>query len=192
MDNFDEAIAHLEALKRYAEEKNLPYYIGQNYRYLGEYYINHGEAQLAIPILEKAVLIFHSLNAAYERLQVNNFCAIARGQVLLRNYIHLIIRSGYPKNRHYLLKLINWKDSREKFCEEEEYETEDRGDSIESTLAVYEIQHDEVSEIKKGMSRIFLSSIQLSKFDRCDDDLSQSSVSTALSKSLSSVSIILS
>lgn len=170
----------MEALKIYAQEKNLPYYIGQTYRYLGEYYINQGQPQFAVPILEKAVLIFHNLNAAYERLQVNNFSAVARGQLLLRNYLHLLIRSGYEENKHQLMQLIDWKDTRVKFWNDD-MDDEDR-DSVESTLSVYKVQEEDVYEVKKGMSRIFLSSITMMRHD------SSSTIQTTSSMSYKSVS----
>lgn len=85
------------------------------------------------------------------------------------------------------MALIDWKDSRVKFCEEEE--TDDDTNSIDSTMAVYRIQRDEVSDLTRGMSRLFLSSIQLTRLQR-DDSTVDSSVSTPLSRSLSSVSLI--
>lgn len=163
---------------------DLPYYIGQTYRYLGEYYINQGEPQLALPILEKAVLIFHELNCAYERLQVNNFSAIARGQLLFRDYAHLIIRSGYPENNNNLMQLVDWKDSRVKFWSQDEMV--DESESIESTQSVYRLQKHDVEELNKGLSRMLLCTLTSVKFDE-DEASDTSSSSTASSLSLVSV-----
>lgn len=187
VDNFDEAIKHLEALQQYAQEMDLPYYIGQTYRYLGEYYINQGQPQLALPILQRAVIIFHNLNAAYERLQVKNFSAIARGQLLLKKYVHLILRSDYEENWDNLMQLVDWKDSRVQFWDEDEEER----DSIDSIHSIYRIDEQQVIEIKKGMSRVFLSSLvlvtkPLSSVTDYDESSTSSSSSTYSSSTTSS------
>lgn len=71
----------LESLLNYAKENNLQYFYGQAHRFLGELYLNKGEARLATPLLIKAVEIFMYTEDQENMEQVKNLAAISAGNI---------------------------------------------------------------------------------------------------------------
>ncbi|KAJ8938202.1 hypothetical protein NQ318_011698 [Aromia moschata] len=101
-------------LKQSAEEYNLPYYLAQAYRHLGEFFLHSGETSKATPLLDEAREIFQEHSHVLDFEQVRNLEAISAGLELLPNYIMLL--SGYEKPG-YMAKMIDWKDLRKPFWE---------------------------------------------------------------------------
>lgn len=78
---------HLQQLLEFAQSHNMPYYIGQSYRYMGEYYLNHGNPDLATPLLIKALNAFHEIGDINNREQTKNFAAVSAGNWIIANSI---------------------------------------------------------------------------------------------------------
>ncbi|KAJ8967884.1 hypothetical protein NQ317_013786 [Molorchus minor] len=100
-------------LRESAKEFNLPYYLAQAYRHLGEYFLNNGEAPKATSLLAEAFTIFHEGNYIKECDQVRNLRAITTGLGLFPNYLDLLDKTD--ESREYLMQLVDWKDSRKPF-----------------------------------------------------------------------------
>ncbi|KAI4462572.1 tetratricopeptide repeat protein 29 [Holotrichia oblita] len=115
LGNWKESYHHLQQLLQCAESYNMPYYIGQSYRYMGEYYLNHGNPDQATPLLIKALNAFHEIGDISNREQTKNFAAVSAGQELMPKYINFILKCGKAgeKGSNYLEKLIRWKDTRD-------------------------------------------------------------------------------
>lgn len=71
-------------MKKLAEENNMPFYMGQAYRYMGEYYLNQGRPRLATPLLIIAFYIFHENNFLAYREKVRTLAAISAGKLMLQ------------------------------------------------------------------------------------------------------------
>ncbi|KAK4886663.1 hypothetical protein RN001_002934 [Aquatica leii] len=112
----DKTKNNLEMLLECALNQNLPYYVAQAYRFLGEFYLNQGQPHLATPMLLKAAQIFHEISDFLNREQAKNLAAISAGQELISKYSELILKCG--KNRENVIKLARWKDTRELFWSE--------------------------------------------------------------------------
>ncbi|KAJ8938201.1 hypothetical protein NQ318_011697 [Aromia moschata] len=104
-------------LKESAEEYDLPFYLAQAYRHLGEYFLNNGEAVKATPLLVEAMKIFLERHHTKESEQVRNLQAISAGLGQIPQYIDVLSRSHEPE---YMNKLIDWKDLRKPFTEDDE------------------------------------------------------------------------
>ncbi|KAK9720986.1 hypothetical protein QE152_g21775 [Popillia japonica] len=115
LGNWKESYLHLQQLLEFALSHNLAYYIGQSYRYMGEYYLNHGNPDLATPLLIKALNAFHEIGDINNREQTKNFAAVSAGQELMPKYIHFMLKcnKGNLEGVSYLQKLIRWKDTRD-------------------------------------------------------------------------------
>ncbi|KAK5643682.1 hypothetical protein RI129_007527 [Pyrocoelia pectoralis] len=118
---FSTALSHLETLLKYAQGNDLPYYIAQAHKCLGEFHLNQGSPHLATPLLIKAIHHFHDIGDVLNREQVKNLAAISAGQELIPNYAELILKSGRKGSKGYesVVKLVKWKDTRELFWTEE-------------------------------------------------------------------------
>ncbi|XP_031339636.1 uncharacterized protein LOC116168108 [Photinus pyralis] len=118
---FSMALAHLEKLLAYAQENYFPYYTAQAHKCLGEFHLNQGSPHLATSMLIKAIQEFHDIGDILNREQVKNLAAISSGQELIPKYVELILKSGRKEMKGYesLIKLVNWKDTRELFWTEE-------------------------------------------------------------------------
>ncbi|GJQ81199.1 hypothetical protein Trydic_g23367 [Trypoxylus dichotomus] len=115
LGNWKESYYHLQQLLEFAQSHNMPYYIGQSYRYMGEYYLNHGNPDLATPLLIKALNAFHEIGDINNREQTKNFAAVSAGQELMPKYINFMLKCGQGGSVgwNYLQKLIRWKDTRD-------------------------------------------------------------------------------
>lgn len=85
LGNWKESYHHLQQLLQCAERNNMPYYIGQSYRYMGEYYLNHGNPDQATPLLIKALNAFHEIGDISNREQTKNFAAVSAGEHIQRD-----------------------------------------------------------------------------------------------------------
>lgn len=111
--NFTDSAYHLRKLLDYANDNDQTTYMARAYRYLGEYYLNHGSPHYSTPILLLAMRMFHRLNDIFNREQLKNLAAISQGQEALPYYIKLIVTADGSPNK--LQKLLSWKDIREPF-----------------------------------------------------------------------------
>lgn len=125
----------LELLHSFAEEKKLPYYIAQAHRFFGEFYLTEGQPNLATPYLIKSLNIFHEMDKITDREQARCMAAVSAGQELMPRYIELILKCGKPGKSadKYVYKLVQWKDTRELFWNEESVT------SLPSTSQVFNI-----------------------------------------------------
>nr|XP_022909221.1 uncharacterized protein LOC111420467 isoform X1 [Onthophagus taurus] len=114
LGHWEDSYAHLQILLDFALENDFPYYVGQAYRYMGEYYLNHGNPNLATPLLLKAIDAFHEINDISNQEQVKNFAAVSAGQEVMPKYIKCIVKAGGKgaSGWKYLQKLLSWKDLR--------------------------------------------------------------------------------
>ncbi|KAK9704566.1 hypothetical protein QE152_g27798 [Popillia japonica] len=126
LGNWKESYHHLQQLLQCAERNNMPYYIGQSYRYMGEYYLNHGNPDQATPLLIKALNAFHEIGDISNREQTKNFAAVSAGQELMPKYINFILKCGEDTDEglNYMEKLIRWKDTRDVAWSEAQPSTE--------------------------------------------------------------------
>ncbi|KAJ8977931.1 hypothetical protein NQ317_002905 [Molorchus minor] len=106
------SLSTLLMLKESADELNLPFYLAQSYRHLGEFFLNRGEPSKATPFLSEALKIFYERECHKEAEQVRNLEAISSGLELFTTYVTLLNKSNTPE---CLMNLIDWKDSRKSF-----------------------------------------------------------------------------
>ncbi|CAG9814242.1 unnamed protein product [Phaedon cochleariae] len=113
----------LMLLKESAETYNLPFYLGQAYKNLGEYYLTNGEPEKANPLLNEALKILNQCNLATRDIEmVRNLEAISAGLELFPKYIDLLHKAGTSDGDGFrnLMKLIDWKDQRTEFWNKDE------------------------------------------------------------------------
>lgn len=141
----------LKLLQKYAEENNMLYYIGQAYRFFGEFHLTEGQPRLATPCLIKALSIFHDLEKITDRDQARCLAAVSAGQELMPRYIELILKCGKSGRvaEKYVYRLAQWKDTREVFW------VETSSASLPSTSQVFNI----VASIKNIAPGVSASSI---------------------------------
>ncbi|KAF5284521.1 hypothetical protein FQR65_LT13506 [Abscondita terminalis] len=115
MEKSKETFNELNEVLELAEENELPYYVAQANRYIGEFYLNHGAPSTATQFLVKAVEEFHILDDTFNREQAKNLAAISAGQELLPKYVEVILQCDYEKGYGNILQLKRWKEKRELF-----------------------------------------------------------------------------
>ncbi|XP_057660785.1 uncharacterized protein LOC130896606 [Diorhabda carinulata] len=111
----------LMELKNDAEENDLPFYLGQAYKNLAEYYLSIGESQKASPLLEKCIDIFKNCETTLPEIKVaENLRAISSGLQLLPKYIDVLKKAGDDdeEGKQRLLALLAWKNERQDFWQE--------------------------------------------------------------------------
>lgn len=111
------------------------YYIGQAFRFFGEFHLTEGQPSLATPCLINALTIFHDLEKIRDREQARCLAAVSAGQELMPRYIELILKCGKAgkTSGDHVFKLVQWKDTRELFW------SEDSTTSLPSTSQVFNI-----------------------------------------------------
>lgn len=97
------------------------YYIGQAHRFFGEFYLTEGSPNLATPYLIKSLNIFHEMDKIADREQARCMAAVSAGQELMPHYVKLILKCGKHEKiaKNHILKLVQWKDTRNLFWSEE-------------------------------------------------------------------------
>lgn len=123
MDNkTGDSLRVLNALKDTAAQYELPFYLVEAYKNLGEYYLNNGQYSLARRLLKKSLnYIEEEEVASSEVALVQILEAIAWGLELFPAYVDLIYNSDnsvIPSGIQNINKLIDWKDSRKPFWDE--------------------------------------------------------------------------
>lgn len=107
-------------LKSDAEEFDLPFFLGQAYKHLGDYYLSCASPSMANPVLKEALRIFKECNVDSEEIaNVRNLEAISAGLQLFPTYIEILNDSGTEDRYSFnnLMKIVDWKDQRTEFWE---------------------------------------------------------------------------
>ncbi|KAJ8948927.1 hypothetical protein NQ314_008329 [Rhamnusium bicolor] len=118
--NTYDSLKTLMILKDSAAKFHLLYYVAQSYWHLGEFYLNNGESQKATPLLAEALAVFLDGNNIKESEQVRNLEAISIGLELFPKYLVLLSRTDKSNiGITNLLRLVDWKDSRKEFWDDE-------------------------------------------------------------------------
>ncbi|KAJ8948926.1 hypothetical protein NQ314_008328 [Rhamnusium bicolor] len=118
--NKHDSLKTLMILRENAASFNLLYYVAQSYWHLGEFHLNNGEPQKATPLLGEALTIFIDGNYIRESEQVRNLEAISSGLEMFPKYLLLLSRTDKPNiGLPNLLKLVDWKDLRKEFWDNE-------------------------------------------------------------------------
>ncbi|KAK4886657.1 hypothetical protein RN001_002928 [Aquatica leii] len=131
----DEAVKVLKKLLLEAEQNNLPFYVAQANKFIGEYYLNEGKPHMATPFLMKALEKFHELEDISNREQTKNLAAISAGQELLPKYVAVILKCNYGSGFENVFKINKWKDCREMFWDDGNLSSNDSGQSLIDFLA---------------------------------------------------------
>nr|XP_023030052.1 uncharacterized protein LOC111517982 [Leptinotarsa decemlineata] len=122
-NNAEKALGTLLLLKEDAEKFDLPFYMGQAYKNLGEYYLIAGEPEKANSLLNKAMEIFRECQVEAPDIEtVRNLEAISAGLDRFHDYVKLIKQSGTKdiEGFRHLMKMVAWKDERKPFWDTEE------------------------------------------------------------------------
>ncbi|KAJ8918339.1 hypothetical protein NQ315_008032 [Exocentrus adspersus] len=114
-----------------AKHNDLGYYLAQAYKHLGEFHLNNGEPKKATPLLGESLKILHEGQYIKENEQVRNLEAISTGLELFPKYIDLLSSVSDPViGNESLMKMIDWKDSRERF-----WDSDDESDEPSAQLS---------------------------------------------------------
>lgn len=107
--------------KEVAEENDLPEYLAQAYKSLGEFRLDNGQPKQATPLLDEALKVLNRTNNVQQIDQVRNLQAVSKGLTLFNSYIDMLLSTGDAETgTANLMKLIDWKDGRVQFWDEEE------------------------------------------------------------------------
>ncbi|KAF5302913.1 hypothetical protein FQA39_LY02093 [Lamprigera yunnana] len=157
-----DALNHLETLLEFSQIIGLPYYIGQAYRFIGEYYLHLGEPNLSTPCFVNAFHRFLDINDIFNKEQAINLAAISSGQELYPKYIDLILKSGKndSKGLDHFYKMLAWKNRRSPFW----LHSSESSFSFELSLLNF-IDTDEVEKSSSDLSLKFASMVDLESQD---------------------------
>uniref|UniRef100_A0A6P7GF22 Tetratricopeptide repeat protein 29 n=1 Tax=Diabrotica virgifera virgifera TaxID=50390 RepID=A0A6P7GF22_DIAVI len=87
----------LMELKDHAEENDLPFYLGQAYKNLGEYYLLIGDPERATPLLDESIKIFQTCkDRPKESNAARDMRAISGGLQLFPKYVDVLLKAGKP------------------------------------------------------------------------------------------------
>ncbi|KAG5889658.1 hypothetical protein JTB14_028936 [Gonioctena quinquepunctata] len=120
--NYQLALRTLILLKEEAEKYDLPFYLGQAYKNLGEHYLASGEPERANPLLKQAMQLFQKCGVESSDVDlVRNFEAISAGLEVFLEYAKMLINAGRHDSEGFqnLMKMVAWKDDRTPFWDVE-------------------------------------------------------------------------
>uniref|UniRef100_A0A6P7GQ67 Tetratricopeptide repeat protein 29 n=1 Tax=Diabrotica virgifera virgifera TaxID=50390 RepID=A0A6P7GQ67_DIAVI len=125
MDNCtNSSLRILMELKDHAEANDLPFYLGQAYKNLGEYYLLIGDPDKATPLLDESIKIFLSCkDKAKEANSARHLRAISAGLQLFPKYIEVLLKAGKPGpiGKRNLASILAWKNNRTDFWSSKEH-----------------------------------------------------------------------
>ncbi|XP_072397684.1 uncharacterized protein [Diabrotica undecimpunctata] len=114
----------LMELKEHAEENDLPFYLGQAYKNLGEYYLLIGDPDKATPLLDESIKIFLSCkDKKKEASEARHLRAISGGLQLFPKYVQVLLKAGKPGiiGKRNLASILAWKNNRSDFWSSKEH-----------------------------------------------------------------------
>ncbi|XP_072397685.1 uncharacterized protein [Diabrotica undecimpunctata] len=125
MDNCaNSSLKILMELKDHAEENDLPFYLGQAYKNLGEYYLLIGDPEKATPLLDESVKIFQTCkDQPKETNEARDMRAISGGLQLFPKYVDVLLKAGKPGiiGKRNLAAILAWKNDRSDFWSSKEH-----------------------------------------------------------------------